>query len=128
MLVGITILTLLGSLALVAKIYKCEVNGQTVFSQTHGAKDAKELESDDLNKDSGLGITQAEVEQRAFVRETLADQFIDNEFARIRRDAGRRFDVYERNMRGCEAEAARALNKLAGATYEASQRECINKH
>jgi len=121
----LVILTLLFGLPAEAAIYKCTVNGQTVFSDKPCAADAKEIEVKVYRPDQGAA---EEVEARTKrLQEQVKGWKNEQRAADIRREIVKlEWDMrdYQRDMdrelAGLKGQKLRANNNLAGATWEES--------
>lgn len=115
-------LALLSTLALQTSIYKCTVDGQVIFSQTECAEDAEELNSKALAQETGMRADPTVVNQANRKRAARA---VDHRENQMRRESNKLIAEFEGQINLCRRRASRALNNLAGATYDQTQQQCI---
>lgn len=101
-----------------AGVYKCEVDGRTVFSQTSCAEDAQKIEIRATQRDEGNAARlQTEVKQaRAELATDSQRRQLVREIARAKKERER----LEAKRALLKTKQASANNNLAGATWEQS--------
>lgn len=108
-----------------AAVYKCQVNGETVFSQTPCAADAEKVEVK-VHRPSE-GETKAAEERANWLREENAAMRADRksrdaaiEIAKLEREIEGYQVQMDKELAALRGQKARANNNLAGATWEQS--------